>query len=155
MKDSVGIRDIYDKLPLEKRKRCDLKTFRKIIRQVNLGLCEEISIGNIVVLPFKMGRLYIQKIPTKNRIVDGKLENNMPIDWNGTMAMWEQDELLRKQKKLLKLNEPYIYKLTYDKHYIGYGNKVYYHFGANRQLKDMIKSNVRSGKLIDSFSGLY
>ena len=155
VKGSVGVRDIYEKLPLEKRKTCDLKLFRKIIRQVNLKLCEEISIGNIVTIPFKMGRLYVAKKPTKNRIVDGKLENTMPVDWNRTMALWEEDNEAKEKKILVKHNVPSVFKLTYDKHYIDYPNKVYYHFGFNRQLKVTVKENINSGKLIDAFSIKY
>jgi len=102
-----------------------------------------------------MGRLYVTKKPTKNKIIDGKLENNMPIDWNRTMALWEEDNEAKEKKILIKHNVPSVYKLTYDKHYISYPNKVYYHFGFNRQLKVTIKENINSGKLIDAFSIKY
>ena len=154
IKGSMKVYDIFYQIPLEERQGIDIKLFRKIIRKVNLGLCEEISIGNIVKLPCNMGGFGVQKIPTKNKIVNGKLENNLVIDWYRTLALWEEDEESRLNKTLVKFNTKNKFHLAWIKNRLQWKNHRFYHFWWNRELRVLIKENLNSGKLIDAFSNM-
>ena len=146
----MGVIDIYRKMPKEER-TVSLEIFRKIIRRINALIGEQILEGNIIVLPHNMGSLYIGKYENQNKLVDGKLKNTMAIDWYSTLSMWEQYPETKEEKRLLKFNTQYTYKLVYDKRKATYNNQKFFRFRLNRQIKVEEKKRIQNRKTIDAF----
>lgn len=56
-------------------------------------LAEEISKGNVIRLPERMGEIELRKYNSFIRLDDqGKIKTNLPIDWESTMELWYNDE---------------------------------------------------------------
>lgn len=124
--------------------------FYKIIRSINIKLAGLLSLGHDIKFPNKMGTLEVRKINTYVNIKDNKLHTNLPIDWDRTLKLWYEDEEAFKNKTLIKVEEKEIFKIFYNKYKANYNNKSYYQFHANRELKRVLKSNIKEGK-IDAF----
>jgi hypothetical protein len=126
------------------------KDFYAIIRNVNKLFAHELSEGHTVIFPFKMGRLELWKGKRGVSIVDGKLKITYPVDWNETLKMWYEDSETRKNKTLLRMENPYVYHLKYCKGEAVYNNKCFYEFALNRFIKRALSANIQEGK-VDTF----
>lgn len=111
---------------------------------------EEMMFGNKeIVLPFKTGVVCIRKFPQKVRIEDGKVINNLPVDYNATLALWERDAEAKANKKLVRhLNKNrMLYKFTYYRSRARFKNKEYYWFKPTRTNKLKLKNAIKEGKI--------
>ena len=87
--NSVGVYDIYKGIrknhwynigrPLTE------KEFYSIVRTVNTLIADELSKGNDITLPQRMGVLEIRKYSPKITIKNGKVNAPLPIDWDKTL----------------------------------------------------------------------
>lgn len=151
---SLGVYDAYKWL--RKRKWVDIgqrlseHDFYNIIRNVNSMLASTLSKGEDVKLPHRMGVLELRKINTYINFKDGKLNTNLPIDWNRTLKLWCEDEEAYKSRTLIKMEEKEVFKIYYNKAKAAYTNKSFYQFNANRELKKSLKDNIKDGE-IDAF----
>ena len=152
--NSLGVYDAYKWIRKNKWLnigRCLTEhEFYSIIRRVNNYLAESLILGNDIILPNKMGRLELRKYDVRFSFKDGKVKNNLPIDWDKTLKLWHEDEEAYRDKTLVKIEEKEIFKVYYNKHLADYTNKVFYEFNVNRELKTRIKQRIKEGRL-DAF----
>ena len=97
-----------------------------------------------------MGILEVRKRPATIKIVNGKLVNNLPIDWDTTLKLWAEDEESYKNRTIIKLEEDEIFIINYSKRTAIYNNKIYYQFNVNRKLKQRLKELIKNNE-IDAF----
>ena len=151
---SLGVYDAYKFL--RKRHWIDIgqrlteHEFYSIIRKINNELAYNLSLGKDIKLPHRMGTIELRKIGTYIDFKDGKLRNNLPIDWDRTLKLWCEDEEAYKNKSIIKMEEKEIFKIYYNKSKADYTNKSFYQFNANRELKRTLKRNIKDGK-VDAF----
>ena len=74
-----------------------------------------------------------------------------PIDWDGTIKLWYEDEESREKKTILKKKEKEVFRIGYNKSHARYKNKEYYEFKVNRALKLSLRDVIREGDF-DAFS---
>ena len=125
--------------------------FYTIIRQVNNHLAENILNGEDVVLPHRLGTIELRKYDNRVYVCNGKVVDNLPVDWDRTLKLWSEDEEEYKKRTLIKMEEKEIFSIYYNKSKANYNNKAFYSFRPNRQLKLRIKKNIKDKKL-DAFS---
>lgn len=150
IRGSIGVYDIYKHI--RKNKWYDIgrpvkeHEFYSIIRGINALMAEELSKGNSIVFPWKMGSLELRKHQVGVRMVDGKLENTYPIDWPSTLHLWHEDEEAYKDKVLLRNEVPWLYYIGYRKRFATYENKKFYQFYPNTFLRKKLSRNLKQGK---------
>lgn len=149
IKNSWGVYDVYKHM--RKNHWYDIgrplkeKEYYAIVRQVNALLAEELKLGHTVKLPCEMGVLELRKHTAGVSIVDGKLKNTYPIDWDGTSRLWYENEEEREKKTLLRIEDPMVYYIKYCEDKAKYKNKVFYRFQVNRFIKRDLKDNIKKG----------
>lgn len=121
--------------------------FYAIIRGINDLFAEEIANGKEMVFPGRMGKLELRKVQRGVSIVDGKLRNTYPINWDETIRLWYEDEEARKNKTLLRNESDYMYFVKYNKFGTIYENQSFYEFTLNRFIKKALKKNIEKGKI--------
>ena len=151
--NSWGVYDIYKHIrkngwydigrPLKEQE------FYSIVREINKLLAQNITQGDSVTFPHKMGKLELRKFEQGVSIVDGKLKNTYPINWEETLRLWYENEEARKNKILLRDENKYIYRVRYEKYDATYENKRFYQFTLNRFIRQALKENIEKG-LIDT-----
>lgn len=124
--------------------------FYSIIRQINNYLADELTIGNDIILPHRMGKIELRKYSPKITINNGVVKTTLPIDWNRTLKLWAEDEESYKNKTLVKMEEKEIFKVFYNKRLANYNNRSFYEFEVNRDLKRRLKQQIKSGA-VDAF----
>lgn len=120
--------------------------FYSIIRKVNKLAAHEIANGGEFIFPSRMGKLEIRKHIRGVSIVGGKLKNNYPIDWGGTLKLWDSDGEARRNKTLLRFEND-LFHIKYNKFPANFENKGFYEFDTNRFLKKALKENILKGKI--------
>ena len=123
------------------------KEFYAIVRGVNDLLAEEIAMGHPVKFPEKMGHLELKKMEHGVSLIDGKLKNTYPPNWDETLKLWFEDEEARKNKTVLRHEVPYVFSIRYNKFNAEYENKCFYAFTLNNKIKDALKENIKQGKI--------
>ena len=121
--------------------------FYSIIREVNNNLAEELSLGNEVKFPCRMGKLEIRKKPVGVSLVRGELVNTYPIAWEDTIRLWFEDEEAKNNKTLVRREISNVYYVKYNKFRANYENQTFYEFKLNRFLKLALNKNVSNGKI--------
>lgn len=149
--NSWGVYDCYK--AIRKNKWMDIgkpvkeHEFYSIIRGVNTLMAEELANGREIHFPSRMGKLELRKIERGVSLVDGKLKNTYPINWDETLRLWFKDEEARKDKTLLRNEEKYIFHIKYNKYNANYENQCFYEFQLNRFIKIALKENINKGKI--------
>lgn len=154
VKNSYGVYDgfkYYRKnRPNEKKYVLTESQYFSIIRSVNNLMVDELLQSNDVVFPSRMGKLEVRKKPTTLKIIDGKLINSMPIDWDRTLRLWADDKESYDNRTLIRIEEKEVFLILYNKHTCNYNNKIFYQFDINRQLKQRLKKVIKQNE-IDAF----
>lgn len=151
--NALGVYDAYKWL--RKNKWLDVGSvpehdYYAIIRTVNKVLISKFLTTGLIRLPERMGDVVLRKYPSKITINKGKVQTNLPIDWNATLKLWSEDKESYKNKVLIKREEKEIFKILYDKSKALYNNKSFYNFNLNRSAKIALKRQLKNGKL-DAF----
>lgn len=153
--NSLGVYDAYKwyrkNKPKEKKYVLSESQYFTIIRRINEALREELLLDGDLLLPCKMGRLEIRKYPA---IItnDGKtIKTNLPIDWHATLKLWYEDEECFKDKTLVRINIPELFRIYYNKAKANYNNKSFYQFSTNRELKKLLKDTIKNNAGFDAF----
>lgn len=152
--NSYGVYDAYKYI--RKNKWFDIgqpvteHQFYSIIRRMNNLLAEALIHGHDIELPCRMGTIEVRKYDARVSIEDGKIKTNLPIDWDRTLKLWSEDEEAYKERTLIKMEEKEIFSIYYNRTKAKYENKSFYEFNPNRQLKLMLKRNIKAGRL-DAF----
>jgi hypothetical protein len=121
--------------------------FYAIIRGINDLLAENIANGKTVKFPKKMGVLELRKHKAGAFFVDGKLKINYPPDWSETLKLWYEDEEARRNKTILRLENPWVYSVKYLRFPATYENKMFYQFQLNTFIRRALKDNIKQGKI--------
>ena len=122
----------------------------KILRFIGDKLRDYLALGNEMLLPKKLGKIYLVKTDIKVWENNGKYYTNRGIDWNKTLRLWFEDEESRKNKEVIYCNSRVKYSFKYIRSYY-VKNLSYYLFEFNRKLKRTCAKNVKKYKIIDSF----
>lgn len=146
--NSFGVYDAYKYIRKNKwfniGKPITEHQFYYIVRNINNLLADSIIEGHDVNLPCKMGKLEVRKRTASITYTNGKIKNNLPIDWDKTLKLWAEDEESYKKKTLIKMEEKEIFKINYNKITADYNNKSFYEFKANRDLKQRLKQRIKN-----------
>ena len=102
-----------------------------------------------IKLPFKMGMICIRRYEQKVKMVDGKIINNLPVNWNATLKLWESDPEAKEKKQLVRHRNKnrLLYKFVYYRSKAGYKNKNYYWFKPTRTNKQKLKTAINKGQI--------
>lgn len=150
IRNSLGIYDGYKwyrkNKPDNKKYILTESQYFAITRQVNNLIANEISRGNEVKLPYRMGFIEIRKYNKNIRISeDGKIITNLPIDWNKTLELWYTDKEAYDNKTLIRIEENEIYKIVWNKNICNFNNRCFYEFVPNKELRSKLKFNIKKG----------
>lgn len=154
VRNSLGVYDMY-KL-IRKNKWFDIgrpvkeHEFYTVIRQMNNLLADELLHGRDIVLPQRLGTLELRKYDAVMKFSNGGIRTNLPIDWDRTLKLWEEDEESYKERTLVKMEEKEIFKVFYNRSRANFNNKSFFEFEINRDLKRRLKQKIKSGA-IDAF----
>ena len=154
IKNSNGVYDAYKWI--RKNKWLDIgrplteHEFYTIIRSIYKLLVSSILNGDDIILPHRMGSIELRKYNAKVSIKNDEIITNLPIDWNRTLQLWEEDEESYKSRLLVRMEEKEIFKVFYNKRTANYNNKAFMKFEVNRYLKRGLTQRIKN-KLIDAF----
>lgn len=153
IKNSLGVYDGYKWL--RKSKWLDVgpiseHDYYAIIRAVNKALMLNFLITGSINLPERMGEITLRKYPAKITLNNGKIQTNLPIDWDATLHLWFEDKDSYDNRTLIRAEEREIFKVLYDKSKALYNNKSFYNFELNRDIKIALKKKLKNG-LLDAF----
>lgn len=153
--NSWGVYDAYKyyrkNKPKDKKYVLSESQYFAIVRRTNLLLVEELFNQNDIVFPYSMGRLEVRKTIPRVYIDNGKIKSTYPIDWDGTIRLWYEDQESRKKKTLLKKKEKAVFRIVYNKSKAMYTNKNYFEFIVNRTIKRSLKDTILQGDF-DAFN---
>lgn len=152
---SLGVYDAFKwyrkHKPKDKKYVLTESQYFTIIRRVNEALREELLLDGDLLLPCRMGRLEIRKYPTIITTDGKKVKTNLPIDWQATLKLWYEDEECMKNKQLVRINIPEIFRVHYNRNKANYNNKSFYQFSTNRELKQLLTNAIRNNASFDAF----
>ena len=123
-----------------------------IIRRFNLALRDNLINGEDVKFPLRMGQLEVRKYNSIITSEGKKIKTNLPIDWNTTLKLWYEDPQAYREKFLVRINVPEIFRIYYNKNTANYNNKSFYQFTPNRELKLGLKHSIRENSEFDAFT---
>jgi hypothetical protein len=153
--NSYGVYDAYKyyrkNKPKDPKYILSESQYFAIVRQINLLLAQELLEQKDIVFPYSMGRLEVRKSTPKVYIEDGKVKSTYPIDWDGTLKLWYEDQESRENKTILKKKEREVFRIMYNKSKAFYINKNYFEFKVNRALKLALRDVIRQGNF-DAFN---
>ena len=148
LKGDYGIRDYY-KYYKETTGDTSISTalFNKIITDFNAGVIDlVIEQGLIFYMPYLGLELLIKKDKRKPRIEDGKLINNVPIDWNATNNLWEKDAEAKEKKILVRYTNShtsgYVFRVYCKKFKSKIRNKKLYKFKPSRNFQRSLSKRI-------------
>lgn len=155
VQNSFGVYDAYKKI--RKHKWFDIgrplkeHEFYAIIRQIGDLYADEVSKGNTVIFPSKMGKLELRKTKSEVHITkNGKLKIGYPIDWDSTLNLWFEDAEARENKLVIRYKDEYVFRVKYSCHDANYENKSFYEFALNRFIKRRLKERIKNGEITDA-----
>lgn len=151
--NSLGVYDAYKWL--RRNKWLDVGSISEhdyyaIIRAVNKSLMAKFLTTGSIKLPERMGEITLRKYPAKITLNNGKIQTNLPIDWDATLHLWSEDKDSYDNRTLIRAEEREIFKVLYDKSKALYNNKSFYNFELNRDIKIALKRRLKKG-LLDAF----
>lgn len=147
--NSVKTEDAYKwycTLPL-KDKVTRQADFSAIIKTVNLILQDKIIKGVEVTLPESMGKLELRKQTLFTRFENNRIKTNLPIDWKSTLELWEQDEEAFHERRKIRREIKYLYRIFYNKYTAAYKNKSFYQMRPVRSFKIRLKETINNEKV--------
>lgn len=155
IKNSLGSYDAYKwyrkHKPLGKEYILTESQYFTIIRKINEALREELILKGELNLPNRMGKLQVRKYPVILTTEGKKIKTNLPIDWDSTLKLWYEDKESYNNKTLIRFNVPELFRIYYNKSTANYANKAFYQFSANRELKKLLKTTIKTDINFDAF----
>lgn len=143
--NSYGVNDYYSYYKKNNKNYIDRTLYGKIIEKINEEIINTLLKYKQYTLPYRLGKLEIRKKPVVLKYHNGKLINNMVIDWNATLKLWYEDKDAEKKKKLIKIPAKEIFIIHYNKAKAIYKNKCYYDYFPNRAFKQKLKTIILEG----------
>lgn len=151
-----GMGDYY-KYFVSKYSKVDRKVFSDVITDFNLALRELIILENLgYTMPGINFELVLKKEKRKPKIKNGKLLNNIPVDWQKTNALWKRDEEAKEKKLLVRYNNShtsgYVFRIYFKKFGAKIKNRSVFKFQVNREFKRQISKYINDPDIsIDAF----
>lgn len=127
----------------------DYTTYNLVLDRFNELLRDEIIYKSFEFsMPARMGLLKIGKTKTEPYInKEGEFINNLPVDWNSTIALWESDSEAKANKKLIRhtneITKGYIAKWKYSVFQATYRWKNVYKFIPCRTAKVKLAKAIK------------
>jgi len=124
------------------------KLYNEIITKYNEGIVNLIiEEGLVYSIPFLGFEILIRKDKRKPRIVDGKLINNVPIDWKTTNELWEKDKEAKEKKLLVHYNNShtsgYVFRVYCKKFKSSIKNRSVFKFKPNRKFQRALSARIK------------
>lgn len=89
----------------------------------------------------------VRKAKRKPKIMNGKLYNTVPVDWNTTKKLWEEDEEAKAKKIIVRFNNShtsgYVFSIRLIKSGAEFKNKKYYKFKASRHFARTLGKRIK------------
>lgn len=147
IKNCIGVRDAY-RWFRKKEKGISEHQYRRIVRQLNKELIEELFRKGDIDFPWGLGKLQVRKEKSKIFLKDGKVETNLGIDWGKTVELWSQDEEAHKNKTLIKCDCKYLYHIFYTKRETAnFKNRIYYKLRLVREVYKRMREKIDNNEL--------
>lgn len=144
--NSYGLRDYYKYYKDNGGKlNCDI--YKKVFNILMLKIGEQLLTIGEFNFHNSFGKLYLLKIKRKFNNYNNRILPNTPINWGDTLKLWCKDEEARKTKLLIRINEPYIYRVTYIRTSAKYINKSIIKFILCRTLKIKLKDKIKNNEI--------
>jgi hypothetical protein len=94
-----------------------------------------------------MGQIELRKYNTYVKFDDGKIKTNRGVDWDATLKLWYEDSEAKENKIIVKMEDPEVFILYYNKVMSNFNNKSLYDFKPNRELLLAVKKAGKEGKI--------
>ncbi len=130
--------------------------FGEILKEFNGHVRDRISTkGAEYIMPNRTGKIELRKIKTEVKFGDdGKIINNLPVNWKATRELWAENESAKKKKtKIRYTNEHtdgHTFRIFYKTSKANFKNKSIYKMQFNRTMKRRLSESIFAGK-IDAF----
>lgn len=122
--------------------------YNKVISEFNLEVINLILNNNLEYYISNIGfMISVRKSKRKPKIVNGKLYNTVPVDWNTTKKLWATDEEAKEKKIIVRFNNShtsgYVFSIRLIKTGLGFKNKKYYKFKAARDFARDLSKRIK------------
>jgi hypothetical protein len=120
-----------------------LRDYRTVINRMNELLVDKLLTNTSITLPLALGQIKISKVkPRLNLTDDGKLINTNPVDMKETLKLWHEDKDALDKRILVKLDNEWIFRFTFNKNNSKCHNKEYFHFKVGRPVKKKLQHKI-------------
>ncbi len=145
-KRDYGMEDYY-KFYLKKNK-ISKKLFNNIITDFNNELINIIIEDNLIYnIPYIGLEIVIKKDKRKPKIVNGKLINNIPIDFQATNKLWESNPECKEKKLLVRYNNShssgYVFRIYCKKFKSNLKNRSLLKFKPSRKFQRSLSARIK------------
>jgi hypothetical protein len=157
VKCDYGMGDYHRYFKKHHDRTINRNTFSNVITDFNLALRDLIILENLsYTMPGINFQLVLRKEKRKPKIKDGKLLNNIPVDFQATKALWERDAEAKRKKLLVRYNNSHTSHYVFRIYFKKFGAKIkfrsVYKFQVNRDFKRSINTYIRDPELeVDAF----
>lgn len=148
-KKSYGMIDYFKYYNKNNKYKVDRKTFSYIVSELNKTVVENMLEDSLdFKLPGRCGAIVIRKSKRKVKIINDKIVNTNPPDWNKTMKLWEKDPECKKNKILIRHNNihtaGFVFQILYSRSLANFKNKSFYTFKAARKFKRDLTKRINN-----------
>lgn len=153
---SFGTFDFYNDYKKEAKKNSaeviPYLLFSKIVFAINKGIALNLAIGNSVNLMCGLGILEVRKRDISPSIDEnGNLKLTSPVNWQATLDLWYEDDEARLDKTLVRIEDPYVYKISWNRSKSKFVNQSYFKLKRCRSLKLLIKEGINNKQIKDAY----
>lgn len=141
------------------------KKYNKVNRKIYSSIIKDYSKEVIKLIlneyleykiPFINIEIIIKKEKRKPKIVNGKLINNVPIDWKATLNLWNNNEEAKSKKIRVRMNNShtsnFVFKIITRKFKSKMKNRTYYTFKPCRYFQRELAKRIKDPNK-DKFDG--
>lgn len=148
IKAHYGMKDYYRDYKQNSESPVSYTTYKDVISEFNLAVIDSI-LNNSMDYKFPIINLFLSVRKDKRApvIKDGKLHNNVPIDFNRTMALWESNPEAREKKVKVRYSNShssnYVFRIYLKKFFSGLRNKSSYKFKPCRSFQRGLAARIK------------
>lgn len=145
-KRDYGLTDYY-KFYRKRYNKVDKATYNSLLSEFNEGILELIiEEGLTYQMPYLYLELIIKKDKRKPKIVNGKLHNNVPVDWKATKELWDKDPEAREKKIRVRFKNShtsgYVFRIFCKKFKCKLRNRSLYKFKPSRKFQRSLSARI-------------
>jgi len=142
----MTLKDIYEE---SISKDYPKRRFLDIAYDFNKYMANSLLEGEEIVLPSRLGSLFIAGRKIKPRLEDGKIKGLAP-NWKATKELWERDPKAKEEKKLIyyfnEHSDGYRYRIIWSRRKSWFRNKFVYEFKLSRTNARLLSKMIQEGK---------